>query len=97
MYYPGPVICLSDLGNILAYYLDKTTLISLLYKHKIKVEIKSTDLDEEDTDELVLLPQTQLMNNNIHYLDIPLLNTVHVHFVTCTKEHEDVHVWSTFL
>jgi hypothetical protein len=25
------VICLSDLGNILAYYLDKTTLISLLY------------------------------------------------------------------
>jgi len=24
-------ICLSDLGNILAYYLDKTTLISLLY------------------------------------------------------------------
>ena len=33
-YYTGPtrrVICLSDLGNILAYYLDKTTLISLLY------------------------------------------------------------------
>jgi hypothetical protein len=39
-YYPGlrditqpkeRVICLSDLGNILAYYLDKTTLISLLY------------------------------------------------------------------
>ena len=34
-YYPGPrdfgrVICLSDLGNILAYYLDKTTL---LYKY----------------------------------------------------------------
>ena len=27
----GWVICLSDLGNILAYYLDKTTLISLLY------------------------------------------------------------------
>jgi hypothetical protein len=27
----GRVICLSDLGNILAYYLDKTTLISLLY------------------------------------------------------------------
>ena len=27
----GGVICLSDLGNILAYYLDKTTLISLLY------------------------------------------------------------------
>ena len=27
----GQVICLSDLGNILAYYLDKTTLISLLY------------------------------------------------------------------
>jgi hypothetical protein len=26
-----PVICLSDLGNILAYYLDKITLISLLY------------------------------------------------------------------
>jgi hypothetical protein len=25
----GRVICLSDLGNILAYYLDKTTLISL--------------------------------------------------------------------
>jgi hypothetical protein len=25
------VICLSDLSNILAYYLDKTTLISLLY------------------------------------------------------------------
>ena len=48
----GRVICLSDLGNILAYYLDKTTLISLLYKHKIKVEIKSTDLDEEDTDKL---------------------------------------------
>jgi hypothetical protein len=32
-YYPteGRVICLSDLGNILAYYLDKTTLIALLY------------------------------------------------------------------
>jgi hypothetical protein len=38
-YYPGLrdilpfgwVICLSDLGNILAYYLDKTTLLSLLY------------------------------------------------------------------
>jgi hypothetical protein len=28
----GRVICLSDLGNILAYYLDKTTLISLLYR-----------------------------------------------------------------
>ena len=27
----GRVICLSDLGNISAYYLDKTTLISLLY------------------------------------------------------------------
>ena len=27
----GRVICLSDLGNILAYYQDKTTLISLLY------------------------------------------------------------------
>ena len=27
----GRVICLSDLGNILAYFLDKTTLISLLY------------------------------------------------------------------
>jgi hypothetical protein len=27
----GRIICLSDLGNILAYYLDKTTLISLLY------------------------------------------------------------------
>ena len=27
----GRVICLSDLGNILAYYLYKTTLISLLY------------------------------------------------------------------
>ena len=26
----GRVICLSDLGNILAYYLDKTTL---LYKY----------------------------------------------------------------
>ena len=24
-------VCLSDLGNILVYYLDKTTLISLLY------------------------------------------------------------------
>ena len=39
-YYPGlrdispdrrGIICLSDLGNILAYYLDKTTLISVLY------------------------------------------------------------------
>jgi hypothetical protein len=36
-YYPGlrdifpRLICISDLGNILAYYLDKTTLISLLY------------------------------------------------------------------
>ena len=38
-YYPGlrdilpdrRVICLSELDNILAYYLDKTTLISLLY------------------------------------------------------------------
>ena len=36
-YYPGlrdilpDQKCLSDLGNILAYYLDKTTLISLLY------------------------------------------------------------------
>ena len=35
-YYSGlrdilPDRCLSDLGNILAYYLDKTTLISLLY------------------------------------------------------------------
>ena len=38
-YYPGlrdiladrRVIRLSDLGNILAYYLDKTTSISLLY------------------------------------------------------------------
>ena len=36
-YYPslrdieGRVKCMSDLGNILAYYLDKTTLISLLY------------------------------------------------------------------
>jgi hypothetical protein len=28
---PGRVICLSDLSNILAYYLDKTTLISVLY------------------------------------------------------------------
>ena len=28
----GQVICLSDLGNILAYYLDKTTL---LYKYQI--------------------------------------------------------------
>jgi hypothetical protein len=27
----GRVVCLSDLGNILAYYLDKTALISLLY------------------------------------------------------------------
>ena len=27
----GRVICISDLGNILAYDLDKTTLISLLY------------------------------------------------------------------
>ena len=27
----GRVICLSDLGNILAYYLDKITLTSLLY------------------------------------------------------------------
>ena len=37
-YYPGlrdtkgrVILCFSDLGNILAYYLDKTTLISLLY------------------------------------------------------------------
>ena len=36
-YYPGLKdilpnrICLSDLGNILAYYMDKTTLISLIY------------------------------------------------------------------
>ena len=29
--YKGRVICLADLGNILAYYLDKTTLILLLY------------------------------------------------------------------
>ena len=29
--WPKRVICLSDLGNILAYYQDKTTLISLLY------------------------------------------------------------------
>ena len=28
---PRRVICLSDLGNIFAYYLNKTTLISLLY------------------------------------------------------------------
>ena len=27
----GRVICLSDLDNILAYYLDKTTFILLLY------------------------------------------------------------------
>ena len=27
----GRVICLSDLGNIVAYYLDKITLIPLLY------------------------------------------------------------------
>ena len=26
----GPVICLSDLGNILAYYLDKTTHINII-------------------------------------------------------------------
>ena len=32
----GRVICLSDLGNILAYYLDKTTL---LYKYLIIEEI----------------------------------------------------------
>jgi hypothetical protein len=27
----GRVICLSDLGNSLVYYVDKTTLIPLLY------------------------------------------------------------------
>ena len=32
MWSVGRVICLSDLGNILAYYLDKTTLVSLLYR-----------------------------------------------------------------
>ena len=31
---PGRVICLSDLGNILAYYLDKTTL---LYKYRLNI------------------------------------------------------------
>ena len=33
-YYPSRVICLSDLGNILAYYLEKTTLL-----HKSNIEL----------------------------------------------------------
>ena len=47
-YYPGlrdmgRVICLSDLGNILAYYLNKTTLLYKYTMAKVKKEKKNND------------------------------------------------------
>ena len=39
----GRIICLSDLGNILAYYLDKTTL---LYKYLCNSPMILTEIKE---------------------------------------------------